>query len=294
VLIIVVGIWIVGSAKSFQQCIRDIKKQETTQHSKESISYFFVVLGRYKICSGVFIVENRDAVIALGTLGLVFFTGTLWWATRRLQQFAEIQSHEMRRSIKAAERAASAALRHVTVAEETAERQLRAYVFVISGEVLAAEPNGNLIFPVQQITEGTRAATNIRFQNTGQTPAYDVVAKGEIEFTDWPLDTTKFKPIEDSPFGFGKEGLGANGARGKQNIIDNILTVENMADLSAGRKAIVAHGRIMYRDAFKKERFTNYRFFTGGPIGFVACSCPHIVKEMAQINTTQSTRTART
>jgi hypothetical protein len=102
IFVVLIAIWIVGSAKSFQQCIREIKREEPQQAPKEGLPHFLIVLGRYKPCSGVFLSENHDAVIAAGTLGLMIFTGSLWWATRRLQQFAEIQSRDMRRSISLA------------------------------------------------------------------------------------------------------------------------------------------------------------------------------------------------
>lgn len=145
ILVIAVSIWIVGSAKSFQQCIREIKSHETQQSSKKGISYLLIVFGRYKVCSGVFLVENRDAIIALGTLGLMFFTGTLWWATRGLQRFAEIQSRDMIRSIKASERTAAAAQQSAQLAERVLTEIERPYIFVTNVEWGISKGSGEII-----------------------------------------------------------------------------------------------------------------------------------------------------
>ena len=196
-LVVAVGIWIVGSAKSFQQCIRDIKRQESQQSPKEGVSYLFVVLSRYKGCSGVFIIENRDSAIALGTLGLVIFTGTLWWSTRRLQQFAEIQSREMRRSIRisrlaalASARQARAAIRlaedsreHVALVRASLHELQRAYIHLHRvqprniADILSPQATVGLVQPIYPIIR-------ISLKNFGKTPGNVRSAGIFVDITD--------------------------------------------------------------------------------------------------------------
>lgn len=173
-LVLAASIWIVASAKSFQQCIREIKSNETQQFSKQSISYLLIVFGRYKACSGVFLVEYRDAVIALGTLGLMFFTGTLWWATKGLQRFAEIQSRDMVRSIRAAEAAAAASVEALAHARETAERDFRPWL-TLNARLISPVDKDPIRHNYEDDEEGVAFFIELRCRNVGKVAALNVI-----------------------------------------------------------------------------------------------------------------------
>jgi hypothetical protein len=64
-----------------------------------------------------FIAEHHDTVIALGTLAIAAFTGTLWWATRGLRRLATIQKRDMQRLARATRRSARIAERALTLAQ---------------------------------------------------------------------------------------------------------------------------------------------------------------------------------
>jgi hypothetical protein len=75
-------------------------------------------------------------LLALFTLGLMIFTGKLWRATGKLvkdaEEISERQAQDTRESLGIARVSADAARDTVKTMQDTAERQLRAYVFVNS------------------------------------------------------------------------------------------------------------------------------------------------------------------
>lgn len=95
------------------------------------------------------------------TLALVFSTVLLWRATLRLareaRESAVVQSKKMERSVVAATKSADTATKQVAISEETAYRDLRAYISVDGVEVT-------------DVMSGSIAG-NIVFKNAGQTPA---------------------------------------------------------------------------------------------------------------------------
>src|SRR5207253_87563 len=91
-------------------------------------------------------VKVTDSLLVVFTFLVFVATVLLWWSNRRL----------------------------VTGAEKSAERQLRAYIFVTETKILAADINGTILNPPQNIRVGTRPVAILTIKNTGQTPAYDV------------------------------------------------------------------------------------------------------------------------
>jgi hypothetical protein len=109
--------------------------------------------------------ETLHDPVAAFTLALVISTVLLWRATLRLAREAREssvdQSAEMERSIEAANKTAAAAAAHVGVVEDTAKKELRAYV---------GFPNVRLIDRF-----GTDPRFEVWIQNYGKTPAIGVV-----------------------------------------------------------------------------------------------------------------------
>jgi hypothetical protein len=102
---IVIVVFLIGSAESFQQCIQDRKHQQFYQVLQEEAGLFMKSVARLKLntaCARRTIGQNDGAVAAISTIFVAFFTFTLWRETNRLWASTE-------RSAKAAELAANVA-----------------------------------------------------------------------------------------------------------------------------------------------------------------------------------------
>jgi hypothetical protein len=171
---------------------------------------FFNLAEKY---SGVFLV--------IVTAILVIVTGFLWQATRNL----------------------------VRGAEETAERQLRAYVSVSSAEVRK--------FGTAQPLEA-----RVVVRNSGQTPAYKLRNQIAIAAAKFPV-----KKFPDYP----EWKSTSSGFLGPGEIIQSwinaprALTTEEQAKVVSGEVAIYVSFEVRYWDTFgKKEHFAQFRGFYRG------------------------------
>jgi len=194
-------------------------------------------------------VKITDVVIAVFSVALVFVTvglvGIGW-----------IQAGLMRR---------------------TARRQLRAYVFIHEAWIgnittpLAWEVATNYKPTGAEITHphlGPFARLSIK--NSGQTPAYDVVHWGEMYFREFPLKSKLPRhPKNLAAFMMTKSSIPPNGTSNKNVLLPSgPLNADQVADLKRGVAALYVDGFIRYRDAFRRRRWTTFRFmctaFTGG------------------------------
>jgi hypothetical protein len=168
------------------------------------------------------------AITALATVAIGVFTLTLKLSTDRLWVAGEKQRK---------------------LSEDTARRQLRAYVFVAQVEI------------VDVGTSNVNAAVIIR--NTGQTPAYDVTVStganafnipGNVTFTPTPVGP------DSSRFIFGPDGLG------RRNIsLHSIIGAQTaIAAIKNGNGALYVWGEILYKDAFGEGQHTRFRHMIGG------------------------------
>jgi len=183
-------------------------------------------------------VKVTDSLLVVFTFLVFVATVLLWWSNRRL----------------------------VTGVEKSAERQLRAYVFVTETKILAADINGTILNPPQNIRVGTRPIAILTVKNTGQTPAYDVTVFGNNTLTTWPLRPATFPPLPFSGVELSRQSYGPGMFTYKFEIM-GLLNDAQVAALTAGNQAIVIYGEIRYRDAFDQNRFIRYRKFAGGPTG---------------------------
>lgn len=154
-------------------------------------------------------------ILALGTLGL-------WFVTRRL----------------------------VKAAENTAERQLRAYVFL-----------DNAFFE----NSGTDTWTiRYRIKNFGQTPAHKVEVADIVKVVEWKGKGTMIpQPIDGMP-------LGSMAPGGDFFDNDPVLADRcNPHDLASGVNAIYLVGIIKYTDVFKVDRWTRFQYYIGGDVGCI-------------------------
>jgi len=142
--------------------------------------------------------------------------------------------------------------RQRSLSEDTAQRQLRAYVVADMSSVTRWK-------------QGQTAEAETIMKNTGLTPAYDLEGWSAIMYDKYPLPY-KF-PIS-VPLGttFGQSVLGSGGVvRLKVPTKPVVPTPETNTEFEAGTMALYLWGKVTYRDAFGKERFTNFRFYMTRP-----------------------------
>lgn len=167
-----------------------------------------------------------ESVTAAGTIALAFLTlvlagGTifLWLATRRL----------------------------VKDSENTAQRQLRAYVFVTEVKV-TRWPSGQHIA--------------VQFKNAGQTPAYELTISADKVITGYPLNVDLISSNK-KPCG----ALGA-GLYSHFTLTGFSLTDDQRQEMSKGKLAVYVFGRIDYKDTFDRAHWTTFRHIGGGDTPF--------------------------
>jgi len=119
-------------------------------------SFYIAVLGRY---TGAHIQDIGVALTAVATVVMAVFTGRLWFSTEKLWGEAKATSEIANRSAKAAEDT-------VLKMEDTAKKELRAYLGVIRGHIEMY----SAIFG----TSKTRYKVFVDIANSGQTPAKNV------------------------------------------------------------------------------------------------------------------------
>ena len=150
-----------------------------------------------------------------------------------------------------------AAFRTIRVMREGTERQLRAYLFPESVGVW----DGTTLSPPQPANAGI-PWVGMYIKNSGQTPAYKVVSIMQLAVIN-PANEHTLIPLP-LPNTFSGD-FGPNGGIHKGAWLDRPLTAPEIADISTGARAIYAYGRIEYIDAFRRDRFTNFRLKYVGP-----------------------------
>ncbi len=167
-----------------------------------------------------FLNHPTEWLLALFNGLLVLYTYRLWIATRDL----------------------------VEGAENTAKRQLRAYVWIDK-----TQPSPN-IDAVPFIV-----ATEIR--NTGSTPAHDVRCFTELLPFDHPLPVgfTFKQPPQEIPGPHYVVNPGST--HFVRTSPDEVFTDDIKTAIRNGTKRLYFWGVVRYRDAFKQERWSKFRFY---------------------------------
>ena len=112
--------WSVLGSSAFQTCVTEAQQHHTPEELQKNFANLLVLLKVAPGCGFDFIDRYHDAIVALGTLIIAFFTFTLWRATDRLWTAGErqlkllfetsaSQSRDMQASIVAAQQSAAAA-----------------------------------------------------------------------------------------------------------------------------------------------------------------------------------------
>jgi hypothetical protein len=172
--------WILETSSSLQTCVAKQTSAQTEQAKENNHSPPFTLSTDDKVaiharCAGHVIYENRDATTAVATAFIAFFTFTLWRSTNRLWRAGERQ------------------LAHF---KDTAERQLRAYVYL--DITLKPYPK-----PPQQ---PNRISVSLAIKNSGSTWARNLRSKhGKVvkrTVVD-PFDFVKWDQMNPAPMVIG-------------------------------------------------------------------------------------------
>lgn len=163
------------------------------------------------------------------------------------------------------------------IMRNTAIRQLRAYVFIngiIIGNISGVPPSnairqtpipfGPWVFQPEK-----GPVVMISLKNSGQTPAYEVTYRATLGYREYPLGEKPLVPAPLPPFS-SKSTMPPGAIAGHEFEFPAPLDDARIDALKKGTAAIYVFGKIFYRDAFKKKRFSNFRFIhnnISGPIG---------------------------
>lgn len=202
---------------------------------------------------------HREQQLVDATWGLVLVTGLLVVGTGILAVFtyrlwddargtSKRQGAEMRRSLAFSARATRAATQQVKIAEETAERQLRAYVMTGA-------------FDVEGIADGKTPSVTIELKNSGQSPARHMTSRLDIALLENPPPVSKFtlKGIETNS----RSPVAPGGSYAVTVFLDRPISDQDIIVLKGGRWALYVWGQIDYIDAFDKPRWTTFRAVFG-------------------------------
>ncbi len=152
---------------------------------------------------------------------LVVFTFTLWWATRAL----------------------------VFGADETAERQLRAYIFIDGGSIEIKRTDRGRIF----------LTGFVQFKNFGQTPAYKVSQWVRMEiFASEPEEYTSHAGQTSSAIG--------PGAVTTSPVNVGPISENDIQEINARTKMVSVWGGIAYDDTFGRRQFFTFYNRSGEPM----------------------------
>jgi hypothetical protein len=171
--------------------------------------------------------KSGEFAIAIFTFLLVIFTGGLWLSTSKLWQVTNDT---------------------LTHAENTAKRQLRAYLAVEKCTL--------------RYREGQPVAT-VKIRNCGQTPAENVVMVGHLDV----IQRQTTFVVGGFSQNISKGRLGPGFAFTLESELKHALTPDQIEGLTSRTHWIIVAGDIEYVDIFGNAWHLPYEFCTGGKYG---------------------------
>jgi hypothetical protein len=243
------GSFVIWKEPSFQQCIGNQEKQETSSQSKNDppkIAYSPLIYARIDtVCAGRWGFDNRDAITAVATIFIALFTLTLWWSTDKMWQ-------EAKRAGEIAERA--------MVAGE------RAFVF----------PTGvlNPYWEIDAVSGLYNWRFRIEWRNSGETPTKKMRMNIECVLRDTELP-------RGFDFNYQTSDIGTALIPPQTTVLSGIaprapapaITPQDILDVQAGRRWLYVYGWAKYFDVFPntKEHVTRFCWIImpmGNPMTF--------------------------
>lgn len=224
-------------------------------HARSPIGNFFRFIRENE---GLFNVLSTF-VIAIFTIILAVATVNLGYATQDLRDFAEQQAADMKESIAASKAAVVASEAAIKLAENTAKRQLRAYLGIV---IPKDGPTNGLLPPVTP-------EVRLGFKNAGQTPAHEVthLSGGDIRPYPMPKDNNFTISPPETPNSPVTALPGVLDPYGIAVIRSRPFTPEEIAKIQDGKTArFYVWGTLVYRDVFGDLHKTNYCFGFYNPL----------------------------
>ena len=198
--------------------------------------------------------------IASYTFWLGIFTFALLCAAVAQIGMFWFQLNFMRKGVEGAVLAANAAQaatdatkRAIVLSEDTAQRQLRAYVMVSSAAI-------------ENLSSGRKPTAKLILKNTGQTPAHAVSHWCAAGVAPYPMPDHIVRALKNHEAELSSRPL-PPGAEAQSWSESDILTEAQYEGLSDGTHALYVVGEIRYTDAFNKPQETDFLLFIGGPGG---------------------------
>ena len=251
-----VGLWIVAALVIIDTgislaltCHEQGYKPGSGQNFVEGCSVFQGPILRFVFWFANAFDKHGEAVIAFFTIVLAISTIGLWWSTRKLWEAGEKQIAVAAFAANSSEQSARAAQRAAAIMDQTAERQLRAYVLASECKISA----------IESIAEASVIA-----QNYGQTPAYELESWIGIRLRKFPVTDDLFE-TEAAPISKAAHGAGATFTMNCK--AKRALTQEELAGIRDGSWGYFVVGAITYKDIFGHTQTTKMKFGSGGPLG---------------------------
>lgn len=253
---IAVGLWIVATLAIIDTgislaltCHEQGYQPGSGQNSVADCSVFQGPIFRFLIWFANAFDEHGEAVIAAFTIVLAISTIGLWRSTRKLWEAGEKQIAIAAFAANSSEQSARAAHRAAAIMDQTAERQLRAYVLTSECKISA----------IEGIAEALVIA-----QNYGQTPAHELKSWMGIRLRKLPVTDDLFD-TDAVPVSKASHGAGAPFTMNCK--AKRALTQEELAGIGDGSWGYFVVGVITYKDIFGKTQTTKMKFGSGGPLG---------------------------
>jgi len=215
--------------------------------------------------SEILMVVFTAVIATTGILGTIIFNNQLGAMQAQLNEMKAARE-DTKRSADAAIASSDAAKSAVKLSEITAERQLRAYVSVVSGSMQL----------VSLVEGGFGVKVHIELKNSGQTPGYNFstwIRKPEILSPD-ALPFTAPTPLSERA---GASIIGPNTAVGLEWIIPiDLVTAQ---EVGSGEKKLFVWGGSDFIDAFGEKRAFIFRSISStgifNTVGNVLAIQPH-------------------
>lgn len=219
-------------------------REEAEQEAKHTLNEAMIAWGTILLAGITFL-------LTIGTAFLATYTLNLWRETKRLADDAkdsgEAQAARMEASVQQAVRSADAMEAQVRHAQESSERELRAYISIEPKVVTQDETMDDELF----------LAFDATVKNAGQTPAYHLRAKSEAKVlrAAFPLDTQVI--LEPSV------GLLAPGAFLKLWTDEECHIDAEYAPVlkRSTDERLYFYGIVTYEDAFRKQWRQRFCYF---------------------------------
>ncbi|MGC1493268.1 MAG: hypothetical protein WA798_18025 [Candidatus Acidiferrum sp.] len=156
-----------------------------------------------------------------------------------------VQTYWMRRTVAVAKQSADAATATVKVMEDTAKKQLRPNVYVVGAS--------------RHLDEAGIMVIDVKIKNAGLTTAYECSRyMVEAVSRQYPQIPGEFDRIPVSPASIRKSPI-PPGETVEFFQTAEPITPQQVSVITGQGSAIYLFGKIVYRDAFGDEHFTNFR-----------------------------------